>query len=169
MDLWAVHYATYLLTVANQDEPVSHLFSPRKLQVQFHVVPERYLTVKRRKKKINRRLVIPQHELKRLQMLFEEIQAHPEVAVTVALLSRKAGMSKKKLETLFKFHYQKTIREVINDERIARAKQLLKDTDLSVAEIAEQTGYNNAAAFIKFFKNKCIITPLQYRHREKED
>ena len=53
--------------------------------------------------------------------------------------------------------------DMINDEKIERAKHLLMATTISVAEIAELVGYNNTQNFIRFFKNQTGITPAKYR------
>ena len=47
--------------------------------------------------------------------------------------------------------------------RIARARELLEDTDLSVAEISQRIGYPEAKYFIHVFRNHTGTTPLQYR------
>ena len=53
--------------------------------------------------------------------------------------------------------------DMINEEKIERAKHLLEATTISVAEIAELVGYNNTQNFIRFFKNQIGITPAKYR------
>ncbi|MBP7950168.1 MAG: XylR family transcriptional regulator [Verrucomicrobiales bacterium] len=47
--------------------------------------------------------------------------------------------------------------------RIARARELLEDTDLSIAEIARRIGYEEAKYFIHVFKQQTGATPLKYR------
>lgn len=47
--------------------------------------------------------------------------------------------------------------------RIARARELLEDTDLSVAEIGRRIGYDEAKYFIHVFKQQTGTTPLKYR------
>ena len=53
--------------------------------------------------------------------------------------------------------------------RIKRAKKLM-DTQpgLTVAEIAEECGFEDASNFSRTFKKHCGITPAQYMHRETE-
>ena len=47
--------------------------------------------------------------------------------------------------------------------RMEKAKSLLLTTSLSVAEIAEETGYNDYRVFTKVFKKTEGITPSQFR------
>jgi YesN/AraC family two-component response regulator len=47
--------------------------------------------------------------------------------------------------------------------RISKAKELLKNTDKSVVEIAELIGYNDSNYFFRVFKKNTGVTPQQYR------
>lgn len=58
-----------------------------------------------------------------------------------------------------------TFKEYLLLFRIAEAKKLLTTTDMSIAQIAEAVGYVNVNNFLKIFKEKENITPLQYRKK----
>ena len=47
--------------------------------------------------------------------------------------------------------------------RMETAKKLLLATSLSIAEVAEQSGYGDYRVFTKVFKKAEGITPSQYR------
>ncbi|NLL05908.1 MAG: AraC family transcriptional regulator [Clostridiaceae bacterium] len=47
--------------------------------------------------------------------------------------------------------------------RIERAKELLKDTDLKISDIALNVGFSNQQRFNDIFKKHAKMTPLQYR------
>lgn len=47
--------------------------------------------------------------------------------------------------------------------RIEQAKRLLKETDLSIAEVAETSGFSHPAYFSKRFKETTESTPYEYR------
>jgi two-component system, response regulator YesN len=49
------------------------------------------------------------------------------------------------------------------DFRIKVAKNLLKNTNLTVKEISEKTGFQDQFYFSKCFKNNCGVTPSQYK------
>jgi YesN/AraC family two-component response regulator len=53
--------------------------------------------------------------------------------------------------------------EYINQKRIAHAKDLLLNKDMTVEEIAKAAGYNYSYYFIKIFKSIEGVTPGQYR------
>ena len=47
--------------------------------------------------------------------------------------------------------------------RMEKAKKLLLATSLSVAEVAEQSGYGDYRVFTKVFRKAEGVTPSQYR------
>ena len=47
--------------------------------------------------------------------------------------------------------------------RMLRAEELLRDTNLSVQDIADHMGFNDTAYFIKVFKKRAFVTPNAYR------
>lgn len=52
--------------------------------------------------------------------------------------------------------------------RMKRACELMKETALSVADIAEQTGFQTPGYFIKVFKNHFGETPGHYTSRVRQ-
>ena len=73
--------------------------------------------------------------------------------------------NEKYLGRLFKKETGQTFKEYINNKRIQTAKQLLKNTNLTVTEIAIQTGYNNVTYFNRIFKKAKGVTPTAYRKK----
>ncbi len=51
----------------------------------------------------------------------------------------------------------------IKTMRLEKAKELLENSDLSVSEVAFQTGFNSPSNFTKVFSEKYVITPSQFR------
>jgi transcriptional regulator GlxA family with amidase domain len=50
--------------------------------------------------------------------------------------------------------------------RIERAKELLKETDKRISEIALSVGFSNQQRFNDIFKKYAKLTPLQYRKKQ---
>ncbi|NLM11748.1 MAG: AraC family transcriptional regulator [Clostridiaceae bacterium] len=57
----------------------------------------------------------------------------------------------------------KSVLDYINSLRISEGKRLLLQTDMTIAEIALNLGYNNVQSFNRFFKKYEGITPGEFR------
>ena len=53
--------------------------------------------------------------------------------------------------------------DYLNDYRLTIAERLLKSSDSSVLEIAEQCGFDNLSYFNRIFKRKYGISPGRWR------
>lgn len=83
-----------------------------------------------------------------------------------ATLDEIAGMffiDKFYMLKMFKEQYGMTINAYITNKRITRAKQLLRFTDDSIAEIGARVGITDANYFNKLFKKVEGMTPGQFR------
>ncbi len=67
------------------------------------------------------------------------------------------------LTKIFREHTGTSPIKYLIEYRIKIAKGLLKDTNLTVKEIAEKTGFVDQFYFSKCFKNYCGVTPSQYK------
>ncbi len=79
-------------------------------------------------------------------------------------LEEVMGLSYKHIGTLFKDKTGMTIKEYQLMLRIRKAVRLLCETEISVAEIANETGFYDSFYFSKIFKREKGISPLQFRN-----
>lgn len=63
----------------------------------------------------------------------------------------------------FKKNLGKTFSEYVSELRISKARELLKQTDLSIEKIAIKSGYVDYYYFNKVFKKHCGMTPTKFR------
>lgn len=82
---------------------------------------------------------------------------------TLDSLARSVGMSRTSLSNKFKELVGETPMNYLTDWRILSAKELLRDSDMSIREVAHQIGYQSETAFIRVFKNRVAMTPLKYK------
>lgn len=71
---------------------------------------------------------------------------------------------------LSRFYKEQTgmnLSDVINDLKLNKAMELLKQTDLPVNEIAEQLGFNSPSYFTLCFKKHYGLSPQKYRENRK--
>lgn len=61
--------------------------------------------------------------------------------------------------------YGKTAKQYLDEMFLLEAKVLLKQSNLPIAQIANQFGKHNASDFSRFFKQKTGMTPLDYRKK----
>ncbi|MFT3787920.1 MAG: substrate-binding domain-containing protein [Tepidisphaeraceae bacterium] len=76
-------------------------------------------------------------------------------------------ISRSTLERKFAAALGRTPRDEITMVRMNRAKELLRQTELSLDAIAAQVGYSKSHNFISFFKKHCGTTPSAYRREGK--
>lgn len=69
------------------------------------------------------------------------------------------------LSTLFKQEMNVNISSYINEYRIGKAKELIRDSNLHMYEIAMQVGFDNPYYFSKVFKESVGMTCMEYRNK----
>ncbi len=91
------------------------------------------------------------------------IEEHMGENLTVEKIAKAIHVSKNWLYRTVKQGAGMGVSEYINSLRIIRAKELLRDTKMSVKEISDSLGFSATAYFGKVFK-KCVgISPLNFR------
>lgn len=81
-------------------------------------------------------------------------------------LANKFHMNANYLGQAFKQQTGKAFREYLNDKRIEEAKRLLRQTNISIADVAVHSGYLSADYFISQFKRMTGMAPSQYRKQQ---
>ena len=77
-------------------------------------------------------------------------------------------ISKYYLSHVFKKYMGKPPMQYVASKRIAYAKKLLQETDLSATEIGEMCGYKDHVLFFKSFKKQEGITPITFRKQTQK-
>lgn len=78
-------------------------------------------------------------------------------------LARLAGTNSKRLNAAFKHCVGMTVFEYLREERMKEACQLLRNTRLSISEIACRVGFSSSANFATAFKERYGLTPSAFR------
>ena len=73
------------------------------------------------------------------------------------------GLDRSYMTKMFKHATGHTPQEYLNSHRMKQAKKLLKDSDLSVQDIAYSVGYGDTFTFSKAFKRSTGYSPSDYR------
>ncbi len=97
------------------------------------------------------------------EQLVKYIDEHYDQELYLKDLSARFYLNQFYCCKLFKKILGKTFSEYVLSVRINRACQLIKNTTLSIEEIALKVGYVDYFYFNKVFKKQCGITPAKYR------
>ena len=82
---------------------------------------------------------------------------------TIDELSKQFLINPSSLKEMFKTVYGKSLAAHIKEHRMELASQLLRSTDMSVAEIAVRVGYENQSKFSAEFKKSTGKLPTEFR------
>jgi AraC-like DNA-binding protein len=99
----------------------------------------------------------------RLAATLEYLETHYGSAVSPSLLARHAGLPLVRFARLIRRIFRMTTRQLITQTRLAAASQLLRETDRSLADIAQDCGFYDHSAFTRAFRSATNLTPSQYR------
>ena len=84
--------------------------------------------------------------------------------ITLTSIAKHLGLNKCYFCNIFKKETNMTFSQFLNNLRIEKSKVLLKNTELSLLDIAVEVGFNNQSYFtIAFKKLNADKTPLEYR------
>ncbi|WP_245296767.1 GlxA family transcriptional regulator [Rhizobium bangladeshense] len=87
--------------------------------------------------------------------------------VEIAELADSVALSLRQLERMFNATLGKSPSKFYIDLRMGRARELLVDTELSIAEIAEICGYESASHFGRFYRRLFDESPAATRRAER--
>lgn len=88
--------------------------------------------------------------------------------ISMTDLSRVTGLSVDYMSRRFKAVMYMSPSEYVRRFRIGKAMELLSATDLSIARIAEQTGFSDISLFSRVFKNTVGVPPASYRKNQNQ-
>jgi AraC-like DNA-binding protein len=92
------------------------------------------------------------------------LDQHYDTPITIEQLSREAALSPYYFIRLFRRMYRQTPHQYLVQQRIARAKELLRTTDLPVTEICAAVGFESLGSFSALFRRLAGISPSAYRN-----
>ena len=87
--------------------------------------------------------------------------------VTLEQVAEEFHLSKPYVSKYIKEKSGETFVEIVTGIKMKKARTLLKNTSMTVENIAGTVGYENVEHFNRTFKKKYSITPVQYRNSRK--
>lgn len=83
--------------------------------------------------------------------------------LNMAVVSNYISMNYSLFSFAFKQYTGTYFVQYLKDLRIAKAKELLEETEKKIVEISNEVGYENEKHFMKIFKHHCGVSPSEYR------
>lgn len=93
------------------------------------------------------------------ELLHENLHGH----IRLSEIARECGLSVSHFARSFKSSFGVSTHQWLIQRRIEHAKQLLRQTSLSLMEIALQSGFSDQAAFTRTFRNLAGVSPGRWR------
>ena len=101
-----------------------------------------------------------------MMLIRNEVMLYPNIHVhSLRSLAKKHFISEKSLSRTFVKTFGIKISDFILEQVMQRAKYLLENTDMTVADIAEELGYSNDYNFSRTFKNMYDAYPGMFRRK----
>jgi YesN/AraC family two-component response regulator len=104
-----------------------------------------------------------------VQQAIHYVEEHLQEPLGMSEVAGYIHLNPSYFSALFKEQTGFTFSEYVTRSRIQKAKELLLQTRLTIADIAEQVGYQTSKYFIKLFKEYEGTSPNQYRKATMND
>ena len=98
-----------------------------------------------------------------IRQIHDYLLTHMEQRITIEELTHLYPINPTTLKEVFKDVYGTSIAAHLKKHRMEKAAQLLRETDLPVAEVARQVGYESQSKFTAAFKEQYGQLPKEYR------
>ena len=116
---------------------------------------------------MNFKNICKQNTIKRFQDIFTFVDINYAEDITANDAAKISNMSYSYFSRMFKNITGLSFTEYLNSVRISKAIELLIKTDMSITEIAVETGFTTPSYFIYKFKKQKSLSPKTYRERFK--
>lgn len=122
-----------------------------------------YLTTVKNQLSYSDRQYFAKSNIEIVKRINEYVLQHFESAITYEKLSEKFHIKITTMKNCYKSIYGETVNDTIIKKRLESAAGLLKNSSLSITEIALQVGYTDHSKFSNAFKKKYNLTPSEYK------
>jgi AraC-like DNA-binding protein len=100
-----------------------------------------------------------------VRKIHEQLTQHIDQRITIEELSRQYLINPTTLKASFKSIYGTSIAAHIKEHRMEQAARMLRESELSIAEVAKAVGYDSQSKFTLAFKAFFQCLPTEYRKR----
>lgn len=115
------------------------------------------------------RKTLPEDSAKQNRDIWDALHAYIDEnlsqELTLSALAKKSFYNPSYFSRLFKQKFGTSLSEYVRQKRMEQAMKLLRQSDLSVEEVIDATGYNDRSAFYHAFSKAAGMAPAEYRAR----
>ena len=104
-----------------------------------------------------------------LEKVAHYIDTHLEENLSVNALAGMAFLSADHLTRSFKKRYGKTVSEYILSQRMQLARELLRNSDLTITMVAGKVGFGSYSHFTEQFKKFYGMTPREFQKEGRKE
>ncbi len=130
-----------------------------------------YLYQRKRKKKNNQPLVVRPIEIEHKETANEKLKNfkiyigrnYQNSELTMYIVQKELKLSANELRNLLKDELDTTFKNYLKKIRLTEVKRLLKESDLTISEIAYKCGFNDIPYFNRVFKAETGKNPKDYK------
>ncbi|WP_068783617.1 response regulator transcription factor [Paenibacillus phocaensis] len=91
------------------------------------------------------------------------VQIHTGKKIAMEEMAHRLNLNPSHFSRIFKQETGETFVEFVTRTKMERAQELLNQSDMNIAEISEQLGYEHTSYFIKLFRNYTGMSPNEFR------
>lgn len=102
-------------------------------------------------------------DINQIKVIYDYVVIHIQDVITLDIAAGLLNMAPGSFCRFFKKRTGKSFIQYVKEIRISIASKMLSDTELPVAQICCESGYNNLANFNFYFKSIMKMTPTEYR------
>ena len=106
---------------------------------------------------------------KKLVHVIGEMEAHSEPPLTTLALADSINVTRRQLERLFRLHLNDTPSGFYLRLRLEKARQLLRQTDMSVLEVSIACGFESPSYFTRSYRARFARCPREDRRRQGDE
>lgn len=99
--------------------------------------------------------------------IIDMIENHYHESLTLHDISQATGYNYSYLSLYFNNFFQMPFKDFLNSYRLEKSKQMLLETDKSIAQISFAVGFQSIRNFNHCFKSKLGVSPSEFRRKNK--
>jgi two-component system response regulator YesN len=103
-----------------------------------------------------------------IEIALQYIRTHFHEELSLEKVASVLFLNSVYFSQLFKQKTGQGFKEYVIHLRMERAKQMLHDPRIKIADVAERIGYQDVRHFMQIFRKKYALTPTEYRQQQKQ-